>query len=414
MDLWFPACAGVTVWVVLFFSGCVTVPPKPAVLVPAPAPAAVSRYSALVQLRPDEVPAFEDDIDTASLHAAVLQSFAYYQSLPDKQLFVLGNDTYTAQELAASMAFVSVLLENSPEPKDWLAVLKSTFTVYQSVGTDPEKTVVFSSYYEPRIPARAARDKIYRFPLYGRPPDLVDVDLSLFDPAYQGMHVSGRREGRMLLPYPTRSDIDGRKILESAGLEIAWAKDPIDVLDLQIEGSGWLDLGKGNLRRVRYDGDNGRRYKSVGQYLIATGRIPAKKFSRKAFLRYMKRHPKERQRLLNVNDRYIFFRIDTSTAAPFAYGNIDVPLTPGRSMATDPKLFPKGLLAWISVGESNQIAGRHGVLPLRRFMLNQDEGGAIQGPGRVDIFAGHGADAKSLATHFWYKGRLYFLVKKKN
>ena len=55
-----------------------------------------------------------------------------------------------------------------------------------------------------------------------------------------------------------------------------------------------------------------------------------------------------------------------------------------------------------------------GTLPLRCFMLNQDEGGAIQGPGRMDIFAGHGKTAKAFATHTWNKGKLYFLVKKKN
>ena len=291
--------------------------------------------------------------------------------------------------------------------------------VYQSVGVDLDRTVVFSSYYEPTIPARAARDDRYKFPLYARPGDLVDADLSLFDSSYQGVRISGHREGRALVPYPARADIDGRKILQHQGLEIAWAKDPLDVLDLQTEGSGWLDFGKGNLTRVRYDGDNGRPYKSVGQYLIATGRIPAKKFNRKTFRSYLAHHPKKRQDLLNVNHRYVFFRIDASTAAPHAYGNIDVPLTPGRSIATDPKIFPKGALAWIEVTERE--SGRAGSLTpslprstIRRFVLNQDEGGAIQGPGRVDIFAGHGDDAKRMATHLWHKGKLYFLVKPKS
>jgi membrane-bound lytic murein transglycosylase A len=398
-----------------FVGGCVSAPPKPAPLVP-PAPIPVSRYSALEKVEEANLPAFEDDADTASLHTAILESFVYYQSLPDNQLFVLGHDTYTVQDMIASMASLSILLENSPNPKEWVPVLQSSFTVYQSVGADPDKTVVFSSYYEPAISVRLTPNKTYRYPLYGRPPDLVDVDLSLFDSAYQGIHVSGRREGRALFPYPTRTEIDGKKILQHSGLEIAWAKNPMDVLDLQIEGSGWLDFGEGKLRRVRYDGDNGRRYRSVGQYLISTGRIPAKKFSRKVFLQYMARHPKERQALLNVNDRYVFFRVDTSTAALYAYGNISVPLTPGRSIATDPKVFPRGALAWIDteraiVTKKDRVSGKR---PLKRFMLNQDEGGAIQGPGRVDIFAGHGGDAKRLATHLWNKGKLYFLVKKSN
>jgi membrane-bound lytic murein transglycosylase A len=384
-----------------FLAGCVTAPPKPAVTaVPVLPP--VTRYSALVRLAPQDCPLFEDDLDTASLRTAALQSLAYYQSQPPDQPFILGNDSYTARDLAGSMDFLARFLEAPPPTKTWASAFCDAFAVYQSVGVDLNKTVLFSSYYEPAISARLVKNRVYRYPLYVRPPDLIDVDLGLFDPAYEGARISGRREGKNLVPYPTRSDIDSRNELKGQGLELAWAKDPADILDLQIEGSGWLDLGKGELRRVRYDGNNGRKYRSVGQYLIATGKIPARTFNRKAFLRYLARHPKERQSLLNVNERYVFFRIDTSTASASAYGNIEVPLTPGRSIATDPKLFPKGALAWIDTGT------------MRRFMVNQDEGGAIQGPGRVDIFAGHGVSAKTFATHLWNKGKLYFLVKKKN
>src|SRR5439155_20837196 len=164
---------------------------------------------------------------------------------------------YTARDFTASIAALIHLLDSSKDRGDWLPALREVFAVYQSVGADPQKTVVFSSYYEPTIPARLAPDRVYKFPLYARPPDLVDVDLSLFEPAYQGARVAGRYEGRRLVPYPTRYDIDSRKILKEKGLEIAWAKDPLDVLDLQIEGSGWIDFGAGIVRRVRYDGDNG-------------------------------------------------------------------------------------------------------------------------------------------------------------
>jgi membrane-bound lytic murein transglycosylase A len=335
-----------------------------------------------------------------TLRAAALQSLAYYQGLPENQLFILGNDTYTAKDLAESMSTLASSLETALP--DWLVRLENSFIVYQSVGVDSDRTVIFSSYYEPSIPARLAKDSVYRYPIYARPPDLVDVNLGLFDPAYEGARIAGRRDGNNLVPYPTRSEIDSGKILEGQGLELAWAKDPSDILDLQIEGSGWLDLGKGKQLRIRYDGNNGRKYRSVGQSLIASGKIPAEKFSRQAYLRYLASHPQERQSLLNVNERYIFFRVDKSTASTFAYGNLEVPLTPGRSVATDPKLFPKGALVWVDLGK------------MKRFMVNQDEGGAIQGPVRVDLFAGHGAEAAAFATHMWNKGKLYFLVKKKS
>jgi len=392
-------------------AGCATVPQKP-----ASPPPIFSRFSSLLRVDPHEVTLFEDDLDTDSLRTAALQSRAYFLGLPDNQLFILGKDTYTVEDMAASMTALVQLLDGFADPKGWVPALCNSFAVYQSVGTDPERTVVFSSYYEPSIPVRQARDASYRYPLYARPNDLVSVDLGLFDETWQGARLSGHVQGRALAPYPTRADIDSGGILKNKGLELAWAKNPLDVLDLQIEGSGWLDYGDSEPVRIRYDGDNGHRYKSVGQYLIASKRISAKRFSRAAFRRYMERHSKERQKLLNVNDRYIFFRIDKSSAAPFAYGNIDVPLTPGRSIATDPKIFPKGILAYIDteraiVDGKDRVKGQR---PLKRFMLNQDEGGAIQGPGRVDIFAGHGDEAKELATHLWYKGKLYFLVKKKS
>ena len=184
---------------------------------------------------------------------------------------------------------------------------------------------------------------------------------------------------------------------------------------LQIEGSGWLDLGGGKTVRIRYDGNNGRKYSSVGVHLLKTGRMTKSDLSHASMEKYLNDHPQERQALLNVDARYVFFRIDTSTAGAFAFGDIDHPLTPGRSVATDPKLFPMGSLAWIETVQTvfDENGKSAGTKPLRRFVLSQDEGGAIQGPGRVDFFMGHGKEAQLFATHFWNPGKLYFLVKRK-
>jgi membrane-bound lytic murein transglycosylase A len=385
----------------LVFTGCVTVAPKisaPPPIIPPPTPL-VTRASALIRLAPDQIPSFVDDVDSASLRTAALHSLDYYQVLPENQLFVLGTDTYTAKEMADSMISLAALLVTSTG--SWTAHLGDSFNVYQSVGVDSDRTVVFSSYYEPTIPARLTQSSSYRYPIYARPPDLVDVNLGQFDPVYEGARIAGRRQGNNLVPYPTRMDIDSGNRLKGQGLELAWAKDPVDILDLQIEGSGWLDVGGGRQLRIRYDGNNGRKYHSVGQNMIAAGVIPADKFSRKAYLQYLSSHPEERQNLLNVDERYIFFQVDTSSGSAAVFGNIEVPLTAGRSIALDPKVFPKGALVCIDLGK------------MRRFVLNQDEGGAIQGPGRVDIFAGHGAEAAEFATHMWNKGKLYFLVKKR-
>ena len=44
------------------------------------------------------------------------------------------------------------------------------------------------------------------------------------------------------------------------------------------------------------------------------------------------------------------------------------------------------------------------------FALNQDTGGAIRGPGRVDIFWGNGPYAQIAAGHMQHKGSFYLLI----
>jgi membrane-bound lytic murein transglycosylase A len=47
-----------------------------------------------------------------------------------------------------------------------------------------------------------------------------------------------------------------------------------------------------------------------------------------------------------------------------------------------------------------------------RFVLNQDTGGAIRGPGRADLFWGNGPYAEIAAGHMQHMGKLYFLILK--
>ncbi len=364
-------------------TGCVSVRRAP------PPPPPEVKQPALIAVEPASWPDLSDD-DVASLHEAVQKSLEQYAS--------------RGLEQAESLRVFLTILGSSTDT--WKSRLAEHFTLYQSSGADSDHRVTFSAYYEPSIDVRDSPQGAYRFPLYRRPHDLIDVDLGRFDSAYSGARISGRVQGRDLVPYPSRADIDSKSHLKGKGLEIAWAKDPLEVLYLQIEGTGWLDWGNGSRSRIRFDGTNGLKFRSVGQNLINTGRIPKAEFNRKRMEQYLASHVSERQALLNINERYVFFRLDTGASQDSAIGNIGVPLTPWRSIATDPRIFPKGALAWIDVEESSGTRRR-------RFVLNQDEGGAIRGPGRVDYFVGGGEKAEPFAWNFWQPGKLYFLLKKK-
>jgi membrane-bound lytic murein transglycosylase A len=94
---------------------------------------------------------------------------------------------------------------------------------------------------------------------------------------------------------------------------------------------------------------------------------------------------------------------------------LDVPITPGRSIATDSRLFPKGALAFIFTQKpvldpAGQLIGW---TPFLRFVLNQDTGGAIRGPQRVDLYFGTGDSAEASGGYMNSPGKLYFVLLKK-
>src|SRR3972149_4851161 len=105
-----------------------------------------------------------------------------------------------------------------------------------------------------------------------------------------------------------------------------------------------------------------------------------------------------------------FFKLDNAGAK----GSIHVLLTPGHSIATDPSLFPRGGLSFIKT--TTPVVDQTGKVlkweQVNRFVLNQDEGGAIKGPGRVDLFWGAGFDAGLSAGSMKERGELYFILQK--
>ena len=54
--------------------------------------------------------------------------------------------------------------------------------------------------------------------------------------------------------------------------------------------------------------------------------------------------------------------------------------------------------------------GDWGSQPTTRLVLDQDTGGAILGPGRVDLYVGSGDQAGELAGRINTPGRLYYLL----
>jgi membrane-bound lytic murein transglycosylase A len=96
-------------------------------------------------------------------------------------------------------------------------------------------------------------------------------------------------------------------------------------------------------------------------------------------------------------------------------GSIGEILPPGRASATDAAVFPRGALAIIRARKPvfDPAGNVLSWIPFTRFVLSQDAGSAIKGPGRVDLFCGTGEEAEGVAGSLAERGELYFLVKKR-
>jgi membrane-bound lytic murein transglycosylase A len=354
--------------------------------------------------RAGSAPLLLDDGDPAALRAAIAESLARLASQPADRVFVAGPRRVTVGEQIRALQGLSAVLAEWPRPERLAAYVRGAFELLESAGGADGRMLV-TGYYEPVVDVAERPSAEYGVPVLGLPEDLVEVRLEAFDPRYRGERLFGRLDGRQLVPYWRRSEIDAGR-LAGRGLELAWARDPVDVFFMEIQGSGTLRFPDGRERRVGYAGANGRAYRAIGRLLIDEGHVSREAMSMQAIREWLRTHPGERQRVLQHNEAFVFFR---PLPGP-PEGSLGRPLTPGRSVATDARLFPPGALAFLQTEQPERAPGAVRWVPLTRFVLNQDTGGAIRGAGRVDYFWGRGEAAAFAAGLMRQPGRLFFLV----
>ena len=355
-------------------------------------------------------PKFQDDMDYASLAQSIRNNLEYLNRLDPEFLFSYGKHKFTCLQVRNSQKAFLQLIAKNPDPKELNDELKKRFWVFRAMGRAGNKKVLFSGYYEPIYEGSLTPDPVYKYPLYQKPEDLIQIDLSQFKEKFAGESIIARIDGKEVLPYFSRKQIEGDDALAGRGLEIAWLKNPLDVAFLHIQGSGRLRLPDGSTVSVGYQAANGRPYRSIGRYLMDRGLLNQEDVSMQSIRAYLAEHPEILEEVLNHNPSYVFFRPIEN--GPF--GNINVPLTAGRSLALDSRLFPKGALCFVS-SEKPVVNERSEIMEwtkLSRFFLNQDTGGAIKGSGRADIFWGSGVYAELAAGHMRQEGDLFVLIMK--
>jgi membrane-bound lytic murein transglycosylase A len=283
------------------------------------------------------------------------------------------------------------------------------FTPYRiSVRDDGDEGLV-TGYYEPLLQGSRIGGPAFPAPLYAPPDDLLTVELADLYPELKGKRVRGRVEGRRVVPYWTRAEIDAGKAAVAARI-LAYVTDPVDAFFLQIQGSGRVQLAEGGVMRVGYADQNGQPFRSVARVLVDRGELTIGEASMQGIRAWGRRHPDQLAQLLDENPSYVFFR-EVAPPAPGTLearidgpiGSLGVPLLAGRAIAVDPRALPLGSPVYLSTTEPLSST------PLQRLVMAQDTGGAIRGPLRVDFFWGFGDESGDRAGRMRQQGRLWLL-----
>ena len=261
---------------------------------------------------------------------------------------------------------------------------------------------LFTGYYEAELSGAFKPAGRYRVPLYGRPRDLVTVDLGRFRADLDGESIIGRVDGQRLVPYFSRAEIDDGA-LEGRRLELLWVDDPVDAFFLHIQGSGRVRLPDGRYVRVGFAASNGLPFHGIGRSMLAEKRIQHGDASMQGIRAWLRANPEEARSIMQRNTRFIFFRkIDGEGPV----GAQNLPLTDGRSLAVDPAFLPLGAPLYL---DTTWPASDR---PLRRLFIAQDTGSAIKGAVRGDVYWGSGEAALDYAGRMKQKGRYYLLLPK--
>ncbi len=355
-------------------------------------------------------PALFQDRATRSWAEALDRSALYYRRLPPRQIFHFGPSSVSAKAMAEACTELADLARG----EDWErlhSLLHQRFGLFRSVG-NTEGDVLVTAYYEPLLHGSFKRSKRYYYPIYRRPPDLMESPIGA-----DGHRSFYHQEKGKSVPYYDRKQIDGPFFspkqpgrLANRGLELLWVDSAIDAFFLHIQGSGRVLMENGQMVRLGYDSANGRSYVAIGKILIDEGKIPREEMTMPRLRQWLLDHPEENQRLFFANPSYVFFHELQGDPV----GNINVSLTPDRSIATDHRLFPRGAPAILSTTtpifaeDGKTVTGWR---PDVRWVVNQDTGGAIRGAGRVDLFVGFGEGVEHRAGVMKQaNSQLYFIA----
>ncbi len=330
-----------------------------------------SRSSYLEKVNSDEVDLsriFSVDLrHDENFLKAIDSSINFYSSiLSTDELFSYGDEQYTPLQMLHSLIMFRKLIAVERPYADFLAELQKHFDVYTPKARSEYSK--FTGYYTPEIEASQVKSKLFKYPLY----------------------------------------LSKNKIKSSK--PDFYVQTRTDIKKMEMEGAAVLSLDDGTALNLQYAGRK-----------LAIDELA----KRKTIKKVVKRNGKKRTIIVKTRQapksKAVFYVTETK-----ALGSLSTELVPGFSAAMDMSVTPVGSLIYVKSKDSNDTGAESKETAATEveqdekksgyesFMLVHDIGGAIKGPGRVDIYCGEGKQAKSCTYNVSSKGLVYMLVAKKD
>ena len=351
------------------------------------------------------------------------------------------------------------------------------FSAYQIRDDDRKPDGVVTGYFEPEIAGSRTYGAPFIYPVYGQPEDMLFVDarrlpagsgtvaakvegrnvivqsgLSTRDMGAPGLYaldlsaitrdtldrkVRLRIDGKRLLPYYTREEIETKGAPNAKVL--AFVSSATALYEMQIQGSGRIKLPSGEIVRVAYAEQNGQPFRptiaraangkprsavkvrggsleltlddgddedtgAIDNSVIRTRGFTLARPTASGAVVVPGRRTAGAVTGSGIKDpSYVFFKESTSPAGG-PVGAFGVPLSAGRSIAVDPRSTPLGYPVFVSTRTPGSGA------PMQRLTIAQDTGGAIRGAVRADYFFGNGQQAATNARRMKERGQLWILL----
>ncbi|MFK7872765.1 MAG: MltA domain-containing protein [Oligoflexales bacterium] len=331
----------------------------------------------------------------------VYQQEIYLKRRKNKNLS-FGGDKISSSDYALSLHKIHDVCVS--DPSHLSNFVKSYFDVYRVVGENQKESVLLTSYFEPVINGVNEAVYPYTMPIYGVPQDLIEVVITK-QKLYGRFKKppSSHIETQKIIEYFKRHEID-KKTLKNTKV-FAWV-DPIEGFFMQIQGSGQINILDQKKKKVRlgYASQNGHSFYPIGRSLL--GVIPREKMSMDSIKSYLRGLSSQKAlEIMHSDPSYVFFQ--ELQGRPKTSNGTEV--VDGHTVATDNEFFDKGILGILKFKDPDQ-----GGKKIHRFVLNQDRGGAIRGPNRVDLFWGTGDEAGHKAGAILQKDANLMYLKPKN